>query len=65
MTKKLANRAEIHTGHHESRRKGVTVAMPRVSDEARFLQCWLKPIAMAAQLVIVTNEVHPHHFVLI
>ena len=33
-TEKLANRAEIHTGHHESRRKSVTVAMPRIIGEA-------------------------------
>jgi hypothetical protein len=28
MTQKFSNRAEIHAGHDESRRKGVAVAMP-------------------------------------
>jgi hypothetical protein len=44
MAEKLANRAQIDPGHHESRRKAVTVAMPRIVDDPRvFRNIGLEP----------------------
>ncbi len=52
MTEKLANRAEINSGHHESRRKGMPVAMPRIIDDPRVFQRGLEAVTMTAQAAL-------------
>ena len=59
MAEKLFDRAEIHTGHHDSRRKGVAVTMPGVVMDARLFQGGLEPVAMSPQLLAVLVDEYP------